>query len=87
MSRGDKNGGGRMLVDMVKDPFENINILNEKPELQKKMAKLWNDWNAKNEPNKYLPAGAYQKARLNFYEDLRKKLDEAAAKEKLLVID
>lgn len=75
------------LVDMVKDPYETTNIINKDPELRKKMAQLWNEWNAKNEPNKYLQANAYQKARLNFYKELREKLDKKAQKARPLIID
>lgn len=81
------NGGAPMLFDMVNDPYESTDILNERPELRQQMAKLWNEWNAKNQPNKYLQSGSYQKARLKFYEDLRKKLDEEAAQKKPLVIE
>ncbi len=78
---------GPFLVNMVKDPYESKNIIDENPELRKKLVKLWNEWNAKNEPNKYLQANDYQKVRLNFYKELREKLDEQAKKEKPLVID
>lgn len=76
-----------VLVDMVNDPYESENIIKQNPELRKKLAALWNEWNAKNEPNKYLQAGNYQKARLNFYKELREQLDEKAKKEKPLVIE
>ncbi len=75
------------LVDMVADPYENENIIATNPELRKKLAKLWNEWNAKNEPNKYLQAGAYQKARLNFYRELREKLDKRSKKVQPVVIE
>ncbi len=75
-----------LLFDMVNDPYERNNLYGKNPELQRELAKLWNDWNAKNEPSKYLQAGAYQKARLKFYEEMRKTLDAKAAKEKPLVV-
>ncbi|TXG38381.1 sulfatase family protein [Seonamhaeicola maritimus] len=79
------NGG--FLVDMINDPYESTNIIDKNPKLRKKLAKLWNEWNAQNEPNKYLQAGNYQKARLKFYKELREKLDKEAKKEKPLVIE
>ncbi|MGM8361975.1 sulfatase family protein [Flavobacterium sp. ARAG 55.4] len=81
------NKGSQMLVDMVKDPYEHKNVIDEKPQVRKKLAKLWNDWNAQNQPNKYLQANEYQKQRLQFYEDMRKNLDEEAARKKPLIID
>ncbi|QBG49250.1 sulfatase [Verrucomicrobia bacterium S94] len=80
-------GDKPMLFDMKRDPYERNNIVDEQPELRKKLAKLWNEWNAGNQPNKFLQAGAYQQARLKFYADLRKKLNKEAAKKKPLVID
>ncbi|MDZ8117484.1 sulfatase family protein [Pontiella agarivorans] len=76
-----------MLFDMKQDPYERNNIVDLQPELRQKLAGLWNKWNAKNEPNKFLQSGAYQQARLKFYEDLRKKLDKEAAAKKPLVIE
>jgi len=75
------------LVDMIKDPYETTNIIDNNPKLRKEMAQLWNNWNAKNQPNKYLQANAYQKARLNFYKELREKLDKKAQKATPLIID
>jgi arylsulfatase A-like enzyme len=83
----DEAGGGNMLVDMVNDPYETENIIDKKPETRKKLAKLWNDWNAKNQPSKFLQSGEYQKVRLKFYEDLRKRLDKEAENQKPLVIE
>ncbi len=76
-----------MLFDMAKDPYEGNDIVEERPELRQKLAKMWNTWNAKNQPNKYLQAGQYQKVRLKFYDDLRKRLDQEAAQRKPLVIE
>ena len=86
LMRGE-TGGGKMLVDMIKDPYESKNIIEDNPELREKLAKLWNDWNAKNEPSKYLQAGSYQKARLKFYEDMRKQLDEKTKNKQPLIIE
>ncbi|MGC6430607.1 MAG: sulfatase [Jejuia sp.] len=87
LPRDETNLKGGFLVDMINDPYESSNIINENPELRKKLAKLWNEWNANNEPNKYLQANAYQKVRLKFYKELREKLDKEAKKEKPIVID
>ncbi|MBB3205600.1 hypothetical protein FHS27_001404 [Rhodopirellula rubra] len=59
-------GDKPMLFDMERDPYESNDIVNERPELRQQLAALWNQWNAKNQPNQYLQAGAYQKARLKF---------------------
>ncbi len=80
-------GSSPMLFDMIKDPYETTNIVEERPELRKKLAGLWNAWNAKNQPNKFLQANQYQKERLKYYDDLRKRLDDEAAKRKPLIIE
>ncbi|MGA9638226.1 sulfatase family protein [Flavobacterium sp.] len=86
LARGEA-GGGKILVDMVKDPYESKNIIADKPELRKKLADMWNEWNAKNQPSKYLQSGDYQKQRLKFYKDMRKRLDKEAEGKKPLIID
>ncbi|MGC6425348.1 MAG: sulfatase [Lentimonas sp.] len=80
-------GSEPMLFDMVNDPYESKDIVDERPELRQQLAALWNEWNSKNTSNKYLQAGSYQKARLRFYNELREKLDQDAAKKELLVIE
>ncbi|MFD2255243.1 sulfatase [Luteolibacter algae] len=75
------------LYDMSADPYEKNNILEQQPERRAELAKLWNEWNAGNKANEYLQAEAYQRARLKFYEDLRKQQLEKAAKVKPLQID
>lgn len=80
-------GDKPMLFDMERDPYESNDIVNERPELRQQLATLWNQWNAKNQPNQYLQAGAYQKARLKFYDELRQKLDAEAAQKSPLVIE
>lgn len=75
------------LFDMANDPYESTNIIEEAPERRAEMAKLWNEWNQSNTANAYLQSGAYQKERLRMYEELRKRLDEKAAKTPLLIIE
>lgn len=76
-----------VLVDIKKDPYESKNVIENKLDERKRLAKLWNEWNAQNQPSKYLQANEYQKQRLQFYEDMRKNLDEEAARKKPLIID
>ncbi|MEN1682139.1 MAG: sulfatase-like hydrolase/transferase [Planctomycetota bacterium] len=78
---------GPKLFDMVADPYESTNLATQSPAIRQELAALWNAWNAGNEPNKYLQANEYQRTRLQFYEDLRKRLDARAAKREPLVIE
>ena len=87
LPRNETGINGSFLVDMTKDPYETTNIISQNPKLRKQMAQLWNEWNAKNQPNKYLQANPYQKKRLDFYKALREELDQKASKQKPLVID
>ena len=66
------------LFNMVSDPYETIDILDTKPDERKKMAKLWNEWNAINKPIIWLQANAYQKKRLEMYEQLHNEMVEKA---------
>ena len=61
-----ENWGGTdtELYDMVNDPYEANNIVDNAPEKRRELAKLWNDWNAGNTANVFLQAGEYQKRRL-----------------------
>ncbi|MEM0964956.1 MAG: sulfatase-like hydrolase/transferase [Verrucomicrobiota bacterium] len=58
------------LFDMVNDPYESANIIDQNPELRQQLAKLWNDWNAGNSANVFLQAGEYQRMRLQLYREL-----------------
>ncbi|MBB6431697.1 sulfatase family protein [Algisphaera agarilytica] len=82
-----KDEGKPELYDMVNDPYETNNIIDEQPELRAELAKLWNDWNKDNVGNRFLQAGNYQKTRLKFYEDLQKEQDAKAAKYKPIVVE
>lgn len=75
------------LYDMVNDPYESNNIIEESSEARRELATLWNEWNAGNMANQYLQAGDYQKTRLRFYEELRQELDARFSDKKLLVIE
>jgi len=51
------------LYDMVNDPYESNNIIEERSELRQQLAKLWNEWNTQNQTTYLLQSGAYQKKR------------------------
>ncbi|MEM6883431.1 MAG: sulfatase-like hydrolase/transferase [Verrucomicrobiota bacterium] len=75
------------LYDMVNDPYESKNIIDEKPELRQQLAKLWNEWNTQNQTTYLLQAGNYQKKRLEMYQKLNEELKEKAKKVKPLVVE
>lgn len=66
------------LYDMVNDPYETTNLIDERPELRAELAKLWNEWNADNIANRYMEIGGFQKYRLKMYEQLREKMENEA---------
>lgn len=68
------------LYDMVNDPYETTNLINERPEQRAELAKKWNEWNANNIANRYMEIGSFQKYRLKMYEELSEKLKKEAAK-------
>ncbi|MGJ8641189.1 MAG: sulfatase family protein [Opitutaceae bacterium] len=75
------------LYDMINDPYESNNIIDERPEQRQQLAKLWNEWNAQNEVCYLLQAGNYQKKRLQMYKELNEQLKEKAKKIKPLVVE
>ena len=79
--------GKLCLFNMVNDPYEETNIIDEAPETRAELAKLWNDWNADNKANAYLHANEYQQFRLDMYENLYKELKQKAAGVEPVVID
>jgi len=84
-----KNGwenGELCVFDMVNDPYESTNIIDKAPEKRAELAKLWNDWNAKNKANVLMHAYEYQQWRIDMYEELYKKQLEKAAKTKPVII-
>ena len=83
-----ENWGGSKpeMYDMENDPYETKNIIEELPEKRKELAKMWNSWNEGNRANIWLQAGAYQKKRLQMYDQLYKELEAKAAKRKPVII-
>lgn len=76
-----------MLFNLKEDPTEMNNIVDEAPESRKELAALWNKWNKNNQSNRFLEAGAYQKARLKYYRELSERLEKEAKSKELLQID
>ena len=70
------------LYDMVNDPYETTNMINERPEQRAELAKMWNEWNAGNQANRFMEIGGFQKYRLKMYDELRQKLEKEAAARK-----
>lgn len=75
------------LYDMASDPYESVDLMGRAPELQAELAALWNAWNAGNVACRFLQANAYQRARLQMYEELHEAEREKAAKRKKLVLE
>ena len=70
------------LYDMIRDPYESNDIIEQSPEVRQQLAKLWNDWNADNQACYLLQAGSYQKKRLQMYQELNAQLKAKAANTK-----
>jgi arylsulfatase A-like enzyme len=81
------NAPGFELYDMLTDPYESENIMQDRPGLTARMAARWNAWNADNQPNILPQSYDYQKRRLEFYSDQYKRLETEAAKRQPLVIE
>ncbi|CAI8257872.1 MAG: Arylsulfatase [Opitutia bacterium UBA7350] len=62
------------LYDMINDPYESTNLIDERLEQRLQLASLWNEWNAKNEACYLLQAYDYQKERMRMYRDLHDRL-------------
>lgn len=74
------------LYDMRTDPFESNNIVEKSDKLKVELSQLWNEWNNDNIGNIWLPAGVYQKRRLEFYRNLHQEnIDRAQKKSKLVI--
>jgi len=75
------------LFDMVRDPYESKDIVGQKADDRKKLAKLWNDWNAGNKPIIWLQANPYQEERLKMYDRLHERLVKEAEKRPRVVAE
>lgn len=74
------------LYDISLDPYEKQNLIESSPSERKAMATLWNTWNEGNINNRYLPAGQYQKERLNFYKKMYEQQSKKAQNQQPLII-
>lgn len=79
-------GVNRAYFDMVEDPTEQHNIVDQRPDEQAKLAVLWNEWNKKNQNNLLYQANEYKKARDAFYEQLHQKNIADAKNKKIYTI-
>jgi len=75
------------LFDMLKDPYESKDIVKQKTDERKRLAKLWNDWNTGNKPIIWLQANPYQKERINMYDRLHEKMKKEAEKRPKVIIE
>lgn len=75
------------LYDMIKDPYESLNVIKSNSKTRKALAELWNEWNAKNENITWLQANAYQKKRLEVYKKLHEELEKEAGKRPVINIE
>jgi arylsulfatase A-like enzyme len=67
------------LYDMIKDPYESLNIITPNSNERKALAKLWNDWNYNNKNITWLQANDYQKKRIELYKKLNLELKKKAS--------
>ena len=74
------------LYDMVNDPYETTNIVNEQPEERARLAALWNKWNSHNKANILMHAYEYQQRRIDMYKELYDAQKEKAKTIKPIVI-
>ncbi|TLU65225.1 sulfatase [Thalassotalea litorea] len=63
-------GVGLSLFNMQSDPFEKNNLVGKRPELQKRLAGLWNAWNLDNQTTPLLQALPYKQQQQEFYQRL-----------------
>lgn len=75
------------LFDMIKDPSETTNIVESQAKERKKLATLWNLWNAGNQPIMWLQANDYQKKRLEMYDKLHDEMLDKAKNYKMKHIE
>lgn len=80
-------GVGRSFFDMIKDPVESTNLIDKKPETQAELAKLWNEWNSKNQSSLLHQSWEYKEVKQNFYEALYQSNLKAAKADKGYVIE
>ena len=70
------------LYDMIRDPYETDNVVEQHSEVRQQLATLWNEWNENNQACYLLQSGDYQKRRLQMYEKLNAELKAKAANAK-----
>ena len=78
---------GPELYNMVEDPYEKNNVVEDFPEIRSQLATLWNEWNTDNMATNQLHAYEYQEWRRKMYADLSKKLKTEAAELPATTID
>ena len=74
-------GVGRAYFDMVNDPTEQHNIVDQHLDKQAELAALWNEWNKDNQQNILRQWNEYTQAKKEFYEKLQEE-DLRQAKER-----
>ena len=79
-------GVGRAYFDMVNDPTEQNNAVDQFPQQQAELAKRWNEWNLNNKENILRQADEYKSALNAFYQQLNNEdQQQANTREKYLV--
>ena len=63
-------GVGLAFFDMEADPYETTNIVDQQPERQAELARLWNEWNSENMQNVRLRPEDYGPRRQQFFDEL-----------------
>ena len=69
---------GRSFFDMTVDPTEKNNLIDQYPQKQAQLAKLWNEWNKKNVNSIHLQKYEYDAVKKKFFDNLYKEQVKAA---------
>ncbi len=80
-------GVGLSFFNMIDDPAEQTNLVGKFPEQQAELAKLWNEWNAKNENSLLQQSWEYSASKAEFYEQLHQQNIKLAKERKPYVIE
>ncbi len=78
---------GKSFFDMKNDPYEKENIIGQNTEKQAELAKLWNEWNSKNQNNILLQAYPYENEMKAVYDKLYQEKVKEAQEQKTYTVE
>ena len=82
----DEKSEGQFF-DMIKDPYESTNIIENSEAKRKELAEIWNEWNSINKLGVWQQPGAYQNMRLDMYKQMHDEMQQKAAEHKPVIIE